>query len=445
MKVFYPFVIFLQFVELVVMGGEEGLGPVSVLMDILHYGPGYRHTVKCAGAAAYLIQQYQRARCHVVEDGGGLQHLDHEGGLAPGDIVGSAHSGKYLVEQADMRGLGRYERTCLGHNRNQGCLSQQGGLTGHVRTGEDDDLLRLLVQIQVVGHVLLPGRHHPLYDRVTALLYLENITIVHQRAAVTVVLGGPGKRQQAVQTGYQGRILLHSRDIGLDVCYKLIVDTGLYGVYLLLGSADLFLVLLQLRSDVSFGRDKGLLADPLGRHLLLVGIAYLQIVTEYIVVTDSQRRYTGTLDLALLYPGDDILAVSGYAAQLVQFCVHPGGDNLALAYLGGRVGREFAGQRLPEFRTFVYLLGHPRQRAPLDLLQYKRLDRQQLADTPAQLHHLPGRYTARGHPGKYTFHIAHIRNPIGQRRGQFPVSEQSLHGILPGRYLLQVLGRHGQP
>ena len=99
------------------------------------------------------------------------EHLDHEGGLAAGDVVGGADTGKYLVEQADVCRLGGHERAYLGHHGYQGGLPQKGGLTGHVRAGEDDNLLLLAVEVQVVGHVLLPGGHHPLDDRVAALLY----------------------------------------------------------------------------------------------------------------------------------------------------------------------------------------------------------------------------------------------------------------------------------
>ena len=133
------------------------------------------------------------------------------------------------------------------------------------------------------------------------------------------------------------------------------------------------------------------------------------------------------------------LPCAAMPAQLVQFRIHPSGDNLALAYLGGPGRPRVYGPASPE-APYIHLSPWPSSPEGLFyFFQDMRLDRQQLTDTSAQLHHLPGRDTARGHPGEYALHITHIRYPVRQRRGQFPVSEQGLHRILPGRYLLQVL------
>ncbi len=75
-------------VELVVVGGKEGLGAqVAVVVDVLDDGPGDGYAVVCRCAAAQLVEEYERAGAHVVEDGGGLVHLHHECRLAQGDIV----------------------------------------------------------------------------------------------------------------------------------------------------------------------------------------------------------------------------------------------------------------------------------------------------------------------------------------------------------------------
>ena len=70
-----------------VVCGKEGFGSLPILVYVLHYGPGYGHTVKGAGAPAYLIQKHKRARREVMQNGRGLCHLYHKGGLSLGDIV----------------------------------------------------------------------------------------------------------------------------------------------------------------------------------------------------------------------------------------------------------------------------------------------------------------------------------------------------------------------
>ena len=61
MKVFYPFVIFLQFVQFVIMRGEKSLGSAAPLMDVLYDGPGDGHAVKGTGTTAYLIKEAEKA------------------------------------------------------------------------------------------------------------------------------------------------------------------------------------------------------------------------------------------------------------------------------------------------------------------------------------------------------------------------------------------------
>ena len=51
----------------------------------------------------------------------------------------------------------------------------------------------------------------------------------------------------------------------------------------LLSTENFLFVFLKFLSDISFGIDKGLLANPLGRHVILKGIAHLHIVAEHVV------------------------------------------------------------------------------------------------------------------------------------------------------------------
>ena len=79
MEVLDPRVYLLKIIELVIMGGEKGLGAMAIFMDIFHDRPGYRHAVVGRCSPSDLIQKDKGTGGKVVEDHGGLQHLDHEG------------------------------------------------------------------------------------------------------------------------------------------------------------------------------------------------------------------------------------------------------------------------------------------------------------------------------------------------------------------------------
>ena len=111
-----------------------------------------------------------------------------------------------------MGTLGRYETTDLCHEGNQGCLAEQGRLTGHVRSRNDDNLLLFRVEIHIVGNVFFSRRKLFFNHRMASLTDIEYIVIHHIRANVLIGTGHVGKRQQTVQPGYLCGIDLDGRD-----------------------------------------------------------------------------------------------------------------------------------------------------------------------------------------------------------------------------------------
>ena len=84
------------------MGGEQGAAAVD-LVQMLDHGPGDREAVEGRGAAADLVEDDERAARRLVEDRGGLDHLDHEGRAAARQIVGGADPAEQPVDDADPR------------------------------------------------------------------------------------------------------------------------------------------------------------------------------------------------------------------------------------------------------------------------------------------------------------------------------------------------------
>ena len=122
----YPRIDFLEVVELMVVGREEGLGSVAIFMDVLDDGPCDGHSVVGRGSAAYLIQKDEGAGGEVVQNHRGLEHLDHEGGFASGNVVRGADSCEYLVEAADVGAGCGNETSNLGEQDDEGSLTQKG-------------------------------------------------------------------------------------------------------------------------------------------------------------------------------------------------------------------------------------------------------------------------------------------------------------------------------
>ena len=94
---------FRELCEFVVVGGEEGAGSVGIDIgvEVLDHGPGDGEAVVGAGAAADLVEDDEAAGGGVVEDVGGLVHLDHEGGVAACELVAGADAGEDAVDEAE--------------------------------------------------------------------------------------------------------------------------------------------------------------------------------------------------------------------------------------------------------------------------------------------------------------------------------------------------------
>ena len=79
-------------------------------MQIFERRPGDRQPVEGRGAAADLVEHDEGPLGRLIEDRGGLDHLDHEGRAAAGEIVGGADAAEQAIDDADMGASRRHER-----------------------------------------------------------------------------------------------------------------------------------------------------------------------------------------------------------------------------------------------------------------------------------------------------------------------------------------------
>ncbi len=206
-----------QFVEFVVVGGEQRFGAGAlVVVQVFGEAPGDADAVVGAGAAPDFVEQDERAVADIVHNQRGFVHFHHKRTFAAADVVAGAHAGEHLVYQADAGAFGGHETAHLGHQRDEGRLAQQGRFAGHIGAGDQDDLYFVVVEVDVVGHVRFADGQLGFDDRVPAVADVEHGGIVQFRAVVVVFQGHFGKRQQAVQPGDQLGIVLYRLDVLAD-------------------------------------------------------------------------------------------------------------------------------------------------------------------------------------------------------------------------------------
>ena len=121
-------------------GEERARRQFLAVVEELDDRAGDRHAVERARAAAHFVEDHERSRRRLVEDLGGLDHLDHERRLPGRKVVLRADAREDAVEERQPRFVRGHERARLGHQRDERDLAQVGRLPAHVRAGEDQHL-----------------------------------------------------------------------------------------------------------------------------------------------------------------------------------------------------------------------------------------------------------------------------------------------------------------
>ena len=96
-----------------------------------------RQAVKGRGAAADLVHQHQRVRRGGVQYLRSLGHLQHEGGLRVGHVVGRTDARVNGVDRPEPAAGGRHIRAHRRQQHDQRNLPHVGGFAAHVGAGDD--------------------------------------------------------------------------------------------------------------------------------------------------------------------------------------------------------------------------------------------------------------------------------------------------------------------
>ena len=278
----------------------------------------------------------------------------------------------------------------------------------------------------------------------TSLLYIDDLAVIHFRTAVAVGYRQVGKAAEHVQTREDAAVLLDHGYICLNLRHKFSIDLHFKGVYALFSTKNLLLVFLQLFGDVPFGIDQGLFPYPFFRHTVLVGITHLQVISEDVVESNLEGRYSRALDLALLHLKKVVLAVTGDLAKLVQFLIDSACDDVSLTQLRCCLRMHGPSKILKKFRAVAHFRDQLVQR--LDALARAQLhDRGSLAQTSTQLHHLPRSDLSGRRTRDYTLKVADVADHCLQAHKVIAVIDEMLHDSITAFKLMNVHHRHRQP
>ena len=123
----------------------------------------------------------------MVEDGGGLDHLHHEGGPPAGEVVGRTDPAEQPVHHADMRLCGGHVGADLRQKHDDGVLPEKGRLTRHVGTGQDPQPPAVPRKGAIIGDEFA-GREYRLDIRVPAAANLQRQRVIDPRPDIVARL-----------------------------------------------------------------------------------------------------------------------------------------------------------------------------------------------------------------------------------------------------------------
>ena len=257
-----------------------------------------------------------------------------------------------------------------------------------------------------------------------------------------VLLCRLGSTEQTVQMGNDIGILLHLGNELLGSNHQVHEKLLFQREYFVLCTQYLFFVFLQLLGDVALSLCQRLLAHPLLRHLVLIGVAHLQVVAEDIVIAYLQRIDARLLGFALLNLQQIVLARIGNTAQLVQLRTHSVADDATLLNLLGRIVLYLVCYAVAKLLAEVQALPYPLQRLVGGLLT-GRLDGFNGLKGCLELHHLARRHTSYSHFRHYALQVTYVLQLVVNGHSELWLAEEvvdNVQTLVDGLLVLQ--GEH---
>ena len=115
--------------------------------------------VACFSIAAVLLIS---ATNGFLSHSGSLDHLQHECASVTKKIISRTHTAEHTIYDTDLSGVGGNEASRLGEDRDDRCLSQEGGFAALVRPSDNVQVFRRRHLSRVWGEVA-SGREQGLF------------------------------------------------------------------------------------------------------------------------------------------------------------------------------------------------------------------------------------------------------------------------------------------
>ncbi len=182
-------------------------------------------------------------------------------------------------------------------------------------------------------------------------LYIYGIAVINNRTRIALCPCRYCKARQTVKPCNYVGILLQCPGKASRPSYYIHEQACFQCNNFLLGTHYFLLVLFQFLGNIAFSRHQGLLPDPFGRNHRLVSISYLQVIAEYIVISDFQALYSRPFSLPLLHINQIVLAPRCNLPQFVQLGIHTGSNDTSLGNQCRCIRHNTLFQPLPQLQT----------------------------------------------------------------------------------------------
>ena len=290
-----------------VVRGEQRRAPV-LLEQVARDGPGQRQAVEGGGAAADLVHQHQARRRGVVQDVGGLGHLDHEGRAPAGEVVGGADAREDLVDRRRCaRVRAGTKRAAVREQRDQRDLAHVGRFAAHVGAGDQQH-----AGAPATSRVSLAMKCVDLrFDhRMAAAFDLDHRLVARTRARHSRASARARRRSASRSSSASARgDALQRGDVRRERVEQLLVEQLLARQRALLRGQRLVLEGLQFRRDVALGVLQRLAAAVVVRHLFRLRARDLDVEAVHAVVLDLEVGDAGARALARFELEQELAAV----------------------------------------------------------------------------------------------------------------------------------------
>src|SRR5439155_22286374 len=292
--------------ELVIVRGEECQGlQLRSIMKVLEDGLRDADPVIGARAPTDLIEDQQAAWSGMGQDVRRLHHLHHEGRQSAGQLVVRADSSEDAIADPDDGPIRGNIAAKLRQQDDDPRLPQIGRLPRHVLPAEQHYRGGLRFEPEIVWDKSTRSELR-LHQGMAAAGDVDPGLLAECGSHPAVARGHGGEGGHRVELTQRGREIEQIRTGARNATAELAEERLLSGDHCALRVEHQRLLLFQLWCDIPLAVDERLLAYVPGGDRLPVGVADLEVITEYLVEPDLERPDPRALPFELLESGDPV-------------------------------------------------------------------------------------------------------------------------------------------